>query len=172
MTLKNNSIYRLIILCSIASIASCVTVPKTANEFRAAVIKGSAFTTKETHKINRPFSAVIKNVRRKSKKCLGFGYTMRTTIGASSRQSTVTYHPTFKILGKGKAQMFMREKRSPRPTRQPKGGTYIFVADINRISRSKTRITMYGPSISRWKPIFNAVKAWGKGKNIQCPDSP
>ena len=166
------SVHRLVIGCCIVGLASCATAPKTVSEFRTAVSQGTAFMTQETHNINREFSIVVKNVESKSKECLGFGYTTRTTAGASLRQTTVTYHPTVKVVGNGKAEMFMQEKRTPQPVGSPEGGAYIFLADINRVSATQTRVTMYGPSFPTWKPIFRAIKGWAEGENVNCPNSP
>ena len=172
MTIERMSVYRLVIGCCVVGLASCAAAPKTVSEFRTAVIQGAAFMTQETHNINREFSAVVKNVGSKSKECLGFGYTTSTTAGASSRQTSVTYRPTVKVVGNDKAEMFMQEKRTPQPIGSPEGGAYIFLADINRVSDTNTRITMYGPSFPTWKPIFRAIKGWAEGENVKCPDSP
>lgn len=172
MTINSLSVHKVVVGCCIAGIVSCAAAPKTVGEFRAAVSPGAAFMTQETHDINREFSAVVKSVEAKSKECLGFGYTATTRAGASSRQTTVTYRPTVRVVGNGKAEMFMQEKRTPQPVGSPEGGAYIFLADIHRGSATQTRITMYGPSFPTWKPIFNAIHGWAKGENVKCPDSP
>lgn len=172
MAIETVSVHKLVIGCCVVGLVSCATAPQTVGEFRTVVSQGAAFMTQETHNINREFSVVVKNVDSKSKECLGFGYTTRTKAGASLRQTTVTYRPTVKIVGNGKAEMFLQEKRTPQPVGSPEGGAYIFLADINRVSATHTRITMYGPSFPTWKPIFSAVHAWAKGENVKCPDSP
>lgn len=172
MIIERVSARDFVIGCCIAGLASCVAAPKTVSEFRTAVSQGAALMTQETHTINREFSVVVKNVEGKSKECLGFGYTATTTAGTSSRQTTVTYRPTVRVVGDGKAEMFMQEKRTPQPVGSPDGGAYIFLADIYRVSTTQTRITMYGPSFPTWKPIFNAMHGWAKGENVKCPGSP
>lgn len=172
MAIERVSVRGLVIGCCAVALASCAAAPKTVSEFRAAVSQGTAFMTQETHTINREFSAVVKNVEGRSKECLGFGYSTRTTSGAASRQTTVTYRPTVKVVSNGKAEMYMQEKRTPQPIGSPEGGAYIFLADIDRVSAAQTRITLYGPSFPTWKPIFNAIHGWAKGENVKCPDSP
>lgn len=172
MTVERVFAHNLVIECCIAGLAACAAAPKTVGEFRTAVSQGAALMTQESHTVSREFSAVVKNVESKSKECLGFGYTASTRAGASSRQTTVTYRPTVRVVGDGKAEMFMQEKRTPQPVGSPEGGAYIFLADIHRVSASQTRITMYGPSFPTWKPIFNAIHGWAKEENVKCPDSP
>lgn len=172
MSVKNACVHGLMLAGCIVGLAACGTAPKTVDEFRAAVSPGAAFMAQETHSINREFSAVVKNVESKSKECLGFGHTSTTRAGVGSRQTTVVYRPTVRVVANGKAEMFMQEKRTPQPVGAPEGGAFIFLADIHRASPTQTRITMYGPSFPTWKPIFNAIHGWAKGENVKCPDSP
>jgi hypothetical protein len=60
----------------------------------------------------------------------------------------------------------------PRAKHDPDGGYYVFVADMEKTAANKTRMTMYGSSFPTWRPIFDAVKGWGEGKNVKCPDTP
>lgn len=172
MTIERLSVHKLVVGCFIVLLASCASAPKTVGEFRTTVSQGAAFMTQESHIVNRDFSAVVKNIELKSKECLGFGYTTATTAGASSRQTTVTYRTTVRLVGSDKAEMFMQEKRTPQPAGSPEGGAYIFLTDIHRLSATQARITMYGPSFPTWKPIFNAIHGWAKGEKVKCPDSP
>ena len=98
---------RLMVACCAVLLAACAAAPKTVSEFRAAMIQKPAFSKQEVHDINREFSALVKNVERKSMECLAFGYTTTTTAGVGSRQSTVVYHPHVKVVGDGKAEMIM-----------------------------------------------------------------
>ncbi len=67
----------------------------------------------------------------------------------------------------------MQWERSPHSSSDPAGGYYVFLTDIERDGSNKTRLTQYGPSIfNAWQPIFDAVRGWGEGKNIPCPECP
>jgi hypothetical protein len=74
--------------------------------------------------------------------------------------------------GTNKAEMYLQEERIPQPVGAPKGGAYMFLADMKQGTSGKTQMTLYGPSFATWQPIFDAVKGWSEGKNIKCPDSP
>ena len=153
-------------------LASCATPPKTVGEFRVAMVKRPAFTKQETHDINRDFSVVVKDLDRKSRECLQFGYTTSTRAGSSMRKTSTVYHPQVRVTGTGKAELVLQMEMIPKAAGSPEGGAYIFLADLDRQASTRTRMTMYGPSFPTWQPIFDAVKGWAQGKNVKCPDSP
>ncbi len=163
---------KLIILVVPCLLASCVPAPKSVNEFREAMQSHPAMMKEESHTINRNLSVVVKDLERKSKECLQFGYASTTRAGASSRTNSVVYHPHVRMSGKAKAEMFIQEEHIPAAVGSPKGGAYVFLADIKEASSSKTQMTIYSPSFPTWQPIIDAVKGWSEGKNIKCPDSP
>jgi hypothetical protein len=153
-------------------LASCVPAPKSVGEFREAMRGRPTMMKEESHNINRELSSVVKDVERKSKECLQFGYSTSTRAGASARTNTVVYHPHTRTTGKNKAEMYIQEEHIPHPVGSPKGGAYVFLADMKQVTSAKTQMTMYGPSFPTWQPIFDAIKGWSEGKNIKCPDSP
>ena len=161
-----------IILFGVVLLASCSTPPKTVTEFRAAMLGGAAFSKQETHNINREFSVVVSDVKRKSTECLNFGYTRTTRYGVNMSQTTDIYHPRVRVVGNSKAEMTMQIERLPKSTSAPEGGYYVFLADIQKTGADKTRMAMYGSSFPTWQAIFDAIKGWAEGKNVKCPDSP
>jgi hypothetical protein len=152
--------------------SSCVPAPKSVNEFREAMQSHPSMMKEESHTVNRNLSVVVKDLERKSKECLQFGYESTTRAGAAARSNAVLYHPHVRMSGKAKAEMFIQEEHIPAAIGSPKGGAYVFLADMKRVSSSKTKMTIYSPSFPTWQPIIDAVKGWSEGKNIKCPDSP
>jgi len=163
---------KLVILLVPFLFASCVPAPKSVNEFREAMQSHPSMMKEESHAVNRDLSVVVKDLDRKSKECLQFGYKSTTRAGASARSNTVVYHPHVRMSGKAKAEMFIQEEHIPAAIGSPKGGAYVFLADMKQASSSKTQMTIYSPSFPTWQPIIDAVKGWSEGKNIKCPDSP
>jgi hypothetical protein len=153
-------------------LASCAPAPRSVAEFRQAMLGRPAMMKQESHTVNRELSVVVNDLGRKSKECLQFGYSSTTRAGASARSNTVVYHPHIRMNGKNKAEMFIQEEHIPQPVGSPKGGAYIFLADMKQATSAKTQMTLYGPSFPTWQPIFDAIKGWSEGKNIKCPDSP
>lgn len=169
---RRKSMRNLMIFVVTILLASCVAAPKTVSEFRQVMQNRPAFMKEESHVINRELSVIERDLGRKSKECLQFGYSTSTRSGASARNNTVVYHPHIRTNGKNKAELFIQEERTPQPVGAPKGGAYIFLADLKQITSSKTQMILYGPSFPTWQPIFDAIKGWSEGKNIKCPDSP
>ena len=160
-----------VLVCAVL-ITSCTTPPRTASELREG--KGSiGLSKREAHDLNREFSLVVSDVRRKSMECLRFAYTTSVTQSGVPLPDRMTfYNVGVKVVGSSKAEMTMQQDRKPRASHDPEGGYYVFVADIEKIAASRTRMTMYGSSFPTWRPIFEAIKGWGEGKNVKCPETP
>lgn len=163
---------KLVISAVLLLFAACVPAPKSVNEFREAMQSHPAMMQEESHTASRNLSAVVKDLDRKSRECLQFGYASTTRSGAAQRSNTVVYHPHVKMRGQAKAEMYIQEEHIPAAVGAPKGGAYVFLADMKQASSGKTQMTIYSPSFSTWQPIVDAVKGWSDGKNIKCPDSP
>lgn len=163
--------HRSTVLLILLFLSACVPAPQSVTEFRAAMQSHPSMMDEETHTVNRDLSSVVGDLDRKSKQCLQFGYQSSTRAGASARTNTVVYHPHVRMRGQGKAEMYIQEEHIPAAVGSPKGGAYIFLADLKAVS-SKTQMTIYSPSFPTWRPIVDAVKGWSEGKNVKCPDSP
>ncbi len=163
---------RPMLLSGVILLVSCATPPKSTSEFRTAMLAGPAFSKQEGHQIDRDFSLVVSDVKRKSTECLNFGYTRTAGYGGNISQTTDVYHPRMKVVGNGKAEMTMQIERLPKSASAPEGGYYVFLADIQKIGADKTRMTMYGSSFPTWQAIFDALRGWAEGRNVKCPDTP
>jgi hypothetical protein len=158
----------IVLICAAAFLLNgCAPAPKNVKEFRDAMSKGAAFSKQETHIINRSFSEVHANVKRKSNECLHLGFTRSTTTNGMTHQSTMKFIPNVESTGKGKSALSIRMTN-----RGPKEGGYVFLADMETVAPNKTRMVMYGSSFPTWQPIFDAVRGWGAGRNVRCPDTP
>ncbi len=154
------------IMCCTLWLASCTTPARTISELRLA--KSSMI--KEEFTINREYAQVVSDVRRKSAACLELRISKTVQNGVNYSQNTFIYHPKVKTVGNGKAEMTLQWDRLPRAEHDPSGGYYIFLTDIERVAPNKTRLTQYGSSYFTSHTTFDAVKAWGEGKNLACPD--
>jgi len=77
-----------ILFCAL-SLASCTAPARTVRELRTA----PSGISKQAYTINREFSRVVSDVKRKSAECLEFGYTNTTQNGIHYSQTTFVYHP-------------------------------------------------------------------------------
>jgi hypothetical protein len=153
-------------------LASCATVPKSVSEFRDAMSNHPAFMKEEAHDIDLEIAVVVKNVESKIKECFQAGPAVVTRPALAVIDNSVVYHTQIRMAGEDKAEMFIQEESIHQSAGLPEDGSYIFLADFKQIAPSQTRLTMYGPSISTWKPIFEAIKGWGVRQNTQCPNLP
>ena len=48
-------------------------------------------------------------------------------------------------------------------------GAYLLLADVEGAAPKETRVTVYGPSASGYKDLFDAVFQWAQGKAQECP---
>ena len=157
----------------LAAMTGCGTMPQTAEEFRQAAPK--ALTGKvETFDVERPFDAVAKTFQKNGPECLN--KTVRVTSSTPGKYGpvvstyTVTYKPTVRVTNK-KAELHVQQHmdNTLKVHKEPEGGYYLLVADAYPISRNKTRVDMYCPAIGH-KVLIKAVKGWGTGENVGCPD--
>jgi hypothetical protein len=164
--------WKMVMLALLFLAASCAPAPQSVSEFREAMQGHPMYMQEESHTVNRNLAAVVRDLDRKSKECLQFGYASTTRGGASQRSNTVLYHPHVHMRGKTTAEMFLQEEHIPAAVGSPKGGAYVFLADMKQSSSGKTQMTIYSPSFPTWEPIVHAVEKWSEGKNAKCPDSP
>jgi hypothetical protein len=162
----------MIMFCAVL-LTACTTPPRTSQELREGNGNSIGLSKREAHDLKREFSLVVNDVRRESTECLRFAYTTSVTQGGVPLPDRMTfYNVSVKMIGSGKAEMTMQQDRKPRAKHDPEGGYYVFVADIEKIAANRTRMTMYGSSFFTWRPIFEAIKGWGEGKDIKCPETP
>ena len=164
---KREKMNKIIVIFVAMVIIGCAPAPKTVKEYREAMSKGPAFTKHEKHIIKRSFPDVLADVKRKSKECLNLGFTRSTTRNGMTHQSTMNFIPNIEPTEKGKSALTIRMTN-----RGPNEGAYVFLADMETIEPNKTQMVMYGSSFPTWQPIFDAVRGWGGGQNVPCPDTP
>jgi len=151
---------KITIACIAILLAGCMQYA-TVSELR------QSYSKREVHNLNRELSLVLNDVRRKSMECLQFSYAHVFRSGVTVSQNLTAYTVKAKMVSANKAEMTVQMGNKP-----GSGGTYVFLADMEKTAGDRARMTLYGPSLSSWGPIFAAVKGWGEGKNIKCPETP
>jgi len=156
-----------------AVMTGCGTMPQTADEFRKAV-PGAMTAKVETFEVDRPFSDVAATFKEKGPECLNKTVTTTSTTpgqyGPVVSTYTVTYKPTVRVTG-GKAELHVQQHsdNTVKVYQEPEGGYFLLVADAYPVNENRTRIDLYCPSIGQ-KVLIKAVKGWGTGENVGCPD--
>jgi hypothetical protein len=82
----------------------------------------------------------------------------------------VTYKPTVRVT-ENKAELHVQHHTDStvRVHKEPEGGYFLLVADAYPVSENKTRVDLYCPTMGH-DALIKAVKGWGTGENIGCPD--
>ena len=148
----------------------CVNHPKTAQEFRVAI--PDAFMAEvETIEVDRPFSEVAKTFKQKAPKCLDVRIKTVSQSSTSYQVLIAQYHPTV-VTGPKKAEIHLQrhyESGVMNVGEEPENGYYLLVVDAIPISKNKTKIVFYRPSMG-FDTLITAIKGWASGKNLGCPD--
>ena len=167
-------IKKFIMLATVTLILTACAIPpapQNREELIVGVKKGATFTQHESHIIKRPLAKVYKSLRPKVRKCLSVKVTSTMQQGYAIHTSTSIYRPSMRKVSKSRAEISLQVEHIPRPigNTMPKGGFFILATNIEAVSKNRTRITTYGPSIGH-DDLFVAMKDWAQGKNTPCPD--
>ena len=148
----------------------CVSHPQTAQEFRVAV--PDAFMAEvETIEVNRPLSEVAKAFKKRAPKCLSVRVKTVSQSSTSYQVLVADYYPTV-IVGEKKAELHLQrhyESGVLNVSEEPKNGYYLLVVDAIPVSKNKTKVVFYRPSMG-FDSLITAIKGWASGKNMGCPD--
>ena len=164
-------------LASIAPVvllSACGTAITTPEGMREHV-RGKGMMSKfETFEVQRPYSAVTRDLKRRSDDCLDktFRITRRSSglFSSESDDGTTRYIPVSNI-GAAKAEFYTKFWDSKaRAVNTPAGDKMVFyVADVTPKGRNATSIELYSWTASRYAWAETAVKAWARGEDPGCP---
>ncbi len=151
-------------------LTGCISHPQTAQEFRVAI--PDAFMAEvETIEVNRPFTEVATTFKKKAPQCLDVRIKTVSQSNTSYEVLIAQYHPTV-IVGSKKAEIHLQrhyETGVMNVSEEPKNGYYLLVVDAIPITKDKTRIIFYRPSMG-FDSLVTAIKGWASGTNLECPD--
>ena len=160
----------LIFSLTIVLFSGCISHPQSAQEFRVAI--PDAFMAEvETITVNRPFAEVAKTFKKKAPKCLDVKIKTVSQSSTSYQVLIAQYNPTV-VIGAKKAELHLQrhyESGVMNVSQEPKDGYYLLVVDAIPISKNKTKIVFYRPSMG-FDSLITAIKGWASGDNLGCPD--
>ena len=83
-----------------------------------------------------------------------------------------TYKPTV-IVGEERAELHLQQHKKQanliKPHKEPEGGYYMLVVDVNRLGRDKIKVDIFAPRIG-YAHVIDAVAGWLRGTSSLCPD--
>lgn len=144
--------------------------PQTAEEFRKAV-PGAFLAEVESYDVDRPYSEVSKSFKSRAPKCLDIRIKTTSQTSTSYQVIVTKYNPTVVVTDQ-RAELHLQQHHEQgvlNVTEEPKGGYYLLVADATPVSKNKTHIDIYGPSVG-YDTLKKAIKGWADGTTKGCPD--
>jgi len=143
-------------------------VPQTPEEFTE-----SAVVSLDTNEVKQPYSKVVSLLQSKAEKCLSTRLLSRTCTNNNCMDQTITYTPTMS-KGPKKTTLFVqmlkpRSAMSIHLDRQPPGGKYLAVAEVESLGPNRTKVDIYGMKYG-WHAIPNAIEHWVNRTNSGCPN--
>ena len=152
-------------------VTGCATHhPQTAEEFRQAA-PGAFLGKKETFEVNRSFKDVARTFQKKAPQCLNVRVKTVSQTTTSYQVIVTRYKPTV-LVSNQRAELHIQQHHESgvlNVTKEPEGGYFLVVTDAYPVSKNKTKIVMYRPSMG-YDVMIKAIKGWATGKNRGCPD--
>lgn len=161
---------KMVMLSFVVLFAGCVTPPQTVEDLRAGVKSGAAMTQTEQEEVKRPFAATFHAIKRHADKCLNVTITGSTPGRYGPMVESVRYRSHSKMTSHKTGEMVIQMDKKA-TGKMPPGGYYVMLADIERIAKNKTNVTIYGASVG-YDNVFESVFAWARGQRQKCPRFP
>jgi hypothetical protein len=159
-----------------ASLAGCISAPKSPEAIIASAKGGEVFTEKDVFEVNQPIEHVSEVLKKKSHECFEqeISFTARgDTAGGVRMDRREVRELTPKIhVGKERTRLTLQVKSTGGSTDLgaiPPGGWYMLVVDAYPEGKNKTRVESYYKQTS-YHGAFTAIKPWVTGTNVACPD--
>jgi hypothetical protein len=154
-------------------LSACVAMPQNPDDFRKAVSGGATLTKTDSYEVSRSVKAVGATFRQRGPECLSVQVRTVSQTSTSYQNILTTYKPTVVVNGE-RAELHLQQLHKGGgviyPQTPPEGGVYIIVADAVPLSSNRTRIQLYGPSLSAYDVVYRAIRGWATGDNLGCPD--
>jgi len=144
-------------------------VPQTRQEFVKAVTAGEGATRMEKLVVEREFDEIYRVLAVKSATCLDVQVRRSGFVGNQVEVSSSDYNPTLTRIGRNGAEFTLQVVHRPRGVGPsiPPGGLYVMAADIRPLSKGRTKVVLYRPTIG-FKKIVGSLKQWTAGENADC----
>lgn len=169
----------ILFFAGVTVVAGCAVgpTPQNSQEFRAAVDKGSFGMEHETYEVNTSYAKTAATLKAKGNECFNKTISSQQCQGYSCFNRQYILIPHFSSKGKS-AELVVQMKTNHGSNVKdvypggppPESGAYMAVADAVDLGNGKTRVSVYGATISMFAHIPKAIKHWTQGTNLGCPD--
>ena len=163
-------LFKIVTLFSLVYLSGCsLHHPQSAEEFRK-LLPGSTFGEVEKFVVNQPLHKIGKAFKQKAPECLNVSIRTVSQTNMSYQVYTTTYKPTVKVTPK-KVELYLQQHMDNvlKVSKEPEGGYYMMVVDVEPVNKKKSQVTIYRSSIGN-ELIIKSIKRWANGKTRGCPD--
>ena len=150
-----------------AFLSSCaMQYPQNAAEVRKEALADNFRTQMDSVVVNASLDTVVKRVVDKSKQCLNYQVTV--TGGGTV---IINYQPELKSVSRNKKTLLIRTRFRQRTTftEDDDVSGYAFVADMEKVSNNKTKVTTYSAYLEPDDEFHEAIITSAQGKKGACP---
>ncbi len=158
----------MISLFFLAGCVSQIAAPQTRDEF-VEMVKPGGITRKVEHlTIERPFKAVLNDVKGYADKCLDVRVYHRGSYEYKETAGSTTYHPKVAMTGSKSAALSVQEEYSSKHANSgaPPGGVFVMVTEIRSAGEGKTQVDIY--HILKGE-LVKPMKEWITSSSRPCP---
>ena len=149
----------------------CFSMPQTAEEFRQAV-PGSFSAKHQVYEVDRSYRQVADTLSAKATECFNVAVEVRSSGYGSSSHWTDYYKPTV-VVGDRRTEFHLQQYKDQgnllKPHKEPEGGYYLMVVDVEPVSRNKVSVDLYAPRVG-YGHVIDAIDGWIRGTSELCPD--
>lgn len=136
----------------------CVTLPQTADEFRAHFQRGTPFGAQvATYHTKKSFPSVVKTLEDRVSKCLNFAWRETKMVGGQLHSFGEEFTSRTQRLGPNHAEITVQSKEGVGPKRPP-DGIFVMVVDVVKNPEGGTTLQVYGRK--REERFFQALESW------------
>lgn len=150
-----------------------IRYPQNADEFLSAYNWGGWFQNVDRTTVDRPFVAVVADMRQYGKQCLDIRVNKKRAAryaldkyGTKPSSEPVTYNTRVGLLKNGATALSVQEWNGVDQKGAPPGGPYTLVAEVRAAGKTKTELNIYHLA----KPFLSdPLKRWVANDRRDCP---
>ena len=167
MVLRFILVVSLMLIPVLSGCVANIGAPQSREEFVAKVKPGGLGRKSEQMTINRPFNAVLTDLRSFSDKCLNVRVTRSGSYQYKEVGGSTTYHPKISSTG-SKASLSVQEEYGSKRANSgaPPGGLFVVVTELRPAGEGKTQVGIYHLYKGE---LVDPMKGWLTGEKRLCP---
>ena len=165
-----HSILRLAVIAAALWPLAAMEVPESRREFVESVAAGKGATRMEKLVVERDFDEIYRLLAMKSATWLDVQVRRSGFVGNQMEVSSSDYNPTLTRVGRNGAEFALQVVLRPLGVGPsiPPDGLYVMAADIRSLSKGRTEVMLYRPTIG-FKKIVGSLKQRTAGESADCP---